>query len=103
MCLILLSSSIYANAAQWTPNTGNKVGVINPGGVSGISTFISLIDVSFTGCSRTDGALLLGDNPNYNQIFSLVLAAKMSGNLIRVYYGECSSEGFPIIDQVYIL
>ncbi|WP_036181216.1 hypothetical protein [Marinomonas sp. MED121] len=98
--LMCLSSSVFAN--QWTLNTGNKVGVINPGAVSGVSTFISLVDGVFTGCARSDGALLLGDNPNYDQIFSLILSAKMSGSHIRIYYGGCSGN-FSIIDQAYIL
>jgi hypothetical protein len=99
---LLLFSSLCANAAQWTPSTGSLVGVINPGAISGKNTLISLVGVSFSGCPRTDGALLLGENPNYQEIYSLILAAKMAGKTIRIYYGDCSGN-FPIINQAYIL
>ena len=100
--ILTLFISISANADVWTPKAGSNVGVINSGALAGKSSYISLKDTTFTGCSRNDGAVLLEGNPNYSEIFSLLLAAKMSDKLVRIYHGGCKDD-FSVIKQVYIL
>ncbi len=110
--LVALIFSVSASAITWTTSDGAEVEIINPGGLGGKSTFFSLKGVIFSGvgsaenteCNRSDGAVILEDNKSYGEIFSILLAAKMSGKLVRVYYSGCSNPGgMPIATQAYIL
>ncbi|TDF37457.1 hypothetical protein EYS14_15010 [Alteromonadaceae bacterium M269] len=100
--IALLLFSFTSNAGQWTSSQGKDVGIVNPGAFPGKSSFITLIDETFAGCSRNDGAALNESNPNYNEIYSLLLAAKMGEKKVRIYYEGCLLN-LPVIKQAYIL
>lgn len=101
---ILLLLSFQAFSASWTPETGSKVGVINPGARSEGATFFSLDNVTFSGCTKTNGAFLWKEgNNNYSEIYSLLLAAKMGDKLVRIYYDSPDGCSYPDIIQAYIL
>ncbi len=97
---VLISSSVFSS--QWTPAPGSQVASINPGGGGGNSTFISLEGVTFSGCTKGHGAVISKDsNPDYDQIFSVALAAKMASLPLRIYYGGCVGN-YPEIKEVAI-
>ena len=98
--IALLSFSVSAD--QWTPELGQKIAIINPGVFDSKSAFITLKETSFSGCPRTDGAVLVDTNSSFSEIYSLLLAARVSDKLVRVYYGGCLND-FPVIKQAYIL
>ncbi len=108
--LMLLSINVFAAppAPQWAEDSnGNRfleILGINPGGNGGNGTLISLVNASITqgDCANKTALFLSSDNPDYNSLFSLVLAAKMSGKNIKVRYGGCSTNsGYPLIEQIY--
>lgn len=99
MLFVVLSVNAYSG---WTPSPGNNVGVINPGVVApGKGTLISLVGVTMSGCDRSDGAILVSSNENYSEIYSLLLAARMSEKKIRIYTAGCNNN-FPIIQQIQL-
>lgn len=97
--ILLLSNMAFAD--WWTPAPGSKVKDVNPGGNTGSGTYISLESVTFQGCAVSDGAFLKSTNPDYKEIFAVILAAKMSGISLRVYYGGCAGN-YPEVKQVGI-
>ena len=107
---MLLSINVFAAPApQWAEDSnGNRsleVLGINPGGNGGNGTLISLVNANITkgNCNYNTGLFLSSDNPDYNSLFSLVLAAKMSGKNIKVYYGGCSANSeYPLIENIYL-
>ncbi len=110
---MLLSINVFAAPApQWAEDSnGNRsleVLGINPGGNGGNGTLISLVNANIPsgadGCDYNTALFLSGDdNPDYNSLFSLVLAAKMSGKKIKVRYGGCSANSYyPLIEQIYL-
>lgn len=94
--ILLVSGSSFAD--QWTAE--RKTLFLNPGaGVAGAGTWIAQADVVYSGCTRTDGAYLQSTHPDYKEIYSLLLAAKMSDKPVKVYYGDCVGN-FTMIKQV---
>jgi hypothetical protein len=89
---------------KWTTNMGSKIGVVNPGTRTEGSTYFSLKEVQFAGCSHTDGVILWkSNNENYNEIYSLLLAAKMADKLVRIYYETPVDCSYPKLIQAYLL
>lgn len=101
----LLISGI-SNADTWSPSGGSLVATVNPGGNGGAGTVVALEGVVFAGCAKNEIAFLQSSNEDYKEIFSTILAAKMSKYPIRIYYGndggaDCAGN-YPIIKQVAI-
>jgi len=96
--IFFVSCSSFAD--QWT--TESKILFLNPGaGVAGSGTWVAQADVTYSGCARTDGAYLQSTHPDYKEIYSLLLAAKLSDKPIKIYYGGCVGS-FTIIKQVVL-
>ena len=71
-------------------------------GVNGLhGTQVKPNNVTFSGCSNTTSALLKGDNPNYKEFMSAILAAKMANKDVRLSYSSCEG-AFSVITEVRV-
>jgi hypothetical protein len=85
--------------ADWSATA--KVEQINIGGNGLHGTFVSVADFSFTGCTSTTVGLLEGSNPNYKELISSLLAAKMADREVRLMYFGCNG-AYSIIREVLL-
>lgn len=86
-------------AAGWTAET--KVDQLNVGGNGVHGTFITMAGVSFAGCTNTTVAILKGDNVNYKEFISFLLAAKMTDKAVKLNYSGCEGN-YSIVREVVI-
>ncbi|KZY41285.1 MULTISPECIES: hypothetical protein [unclassified Oleiphilus] len=102
---VLLFFSELSNANPlWTPAEGSLVDIVNPGTRSQGATYFTLKGVSFSGCTKSTGTILWKDtNKNYNEIYSLLLAAKMANKKVRLYYKSPDGCDYPELIQAYML
>jgi len=73
--------------AGWTIEA--KINQLNVGGNGVHGTFLTMEGVSFAGCANTTVALLKGDNLNYKEFISFLLAAKMTDKAVKLNYSGC--------------
>lgn len=87
---------VFANAQSgWTTNPGN-----GGGGITAVEVvraqgfFINGNLGNPAGCSNSDTLWIAIDHPQYDILYSTVLAAYMSGKKIQAYAHQCGSFGW---------
>ena len=100
--LFLIPTLSFAQVLK-TPSAGSDINTVSVGSFD-IGTYVDLVNDSFTGCSRTNGAMLVRSNPNYDHILTALLAAKMSEKKVRIFYvgGDACVFNYPYIKEVLI-
>lgn len=55
------------------------------------------------GCSKTDYLMLpQSDNIHHKNMYATLLAARSSGQAVRIKSGECGSGGYSVISEVWL-
>jgi hypothetical protein len=78
-----------------------KVDLLNIGGNGLHGTFVGLVGYSFSGCSTNSIALLEGSNPNYKELISSLLAAKIADRDVQLQYVGCNA-GYPVVKELLL-
>jgi hypothetical protein len=88
---VLLTLSVFSNARQWTPSTNIKVTYVhNAHGGYGV---FQLDDMSTNPSNCTSPSYFVlskANNPVFDEIYALMLAAHMSGKKVQVWTSGCS-------------
>ena len=83
--------SDFSLAAQYGPL---KIATLNVGGNGKHGTFFTMPGQQFTGCPHPTMAFLGAENnPNYEGMLSVLLAAYMAGKPVTIYTSGCAAGG----------
>ena len=98
VCTIFISFSMFSYSETVGP-AKIELFVVGANGLHG--TQVKPNNVTFSGCSNTTSAFLKGDNPNYKEFVSAILAAKMANKDVRLTYSGCEG-ALSVITEVRV-
>lgn len=99
LLLVALLGLAAQAKADWSVTT--TIHEINIGGNGMHGAFVSLSNFSFSGCSSIGVVFLPASDPNYKELISSLLAAKLSERSVRVMYSGCSA-GYSLLKEVVL-